>query len=300
MHCPAPSRTGAAWRKFAEDVYGGQSPRLDETTLELARAFAPTLDVTLAGMPYTTHEIQIPAPAPAVDIELCVFTPDGHVAPAPGVLWVHGGGMVLGDRDMLEAAVAVGGVIVSVEYRLAPEHPAPAPADDCLAALRWLGEHASGVGIDPARIVVAGGSAGAGLAAAAVLRARDQGGPPLAGLMLFQPMLDDRMTTVSSHQFTDGVPWIRASNEYGWRSLLGDRYSTDDVTIYEAPGRATDLSGLPPTYIDVGSADLFRDEDGTFYWYGENRSAPLPAAASGTGACGATRRPTSTTGMTAA
>jgi acetyl esterase/lipase len=99
------------------------------------------------------------------------------------------------------------------------------------------------------------------LAAATALRVRDHGGPALAGLMLCCPMLDDRMTSCSSDQFDDVILWTRASNEFGWRSLLGDRFGTDEVTIYEVPGRATDLAGLPPTLVDVGSADLFRDED---------------------------------------
>jgi acetyl esterase/lipase len=96
------------------------------------------------------------------------------------------------------------------------------------------------------------------------LRVRGHGGPALAGLLLCCPMLDDRMTSCSSGQFDDALLWTRASNEFGWRSLLGERFGTDDVTIYDVPGRATDLSGLPPTLVDVGSADLFRDEDVAF------------------------------------
>jgi acetyl esterase/lipase len=176
--------------------------------------------------------------------------------------------MVLGTRygasEALEVAAAVGGVVASVEYRLAPEHPAPAPGDDCYAGLVWFAEHAAEFGVDPARLLMGGTSAGGGLAAATALRARDAGTPRLAGLLLCCPMLDDRMTTVSSGQFGDDLVWTRASNEFGWGALLGDRAGTADVSIYEAPARADDLSGLPPTLIDVGSADLFRDEDVAF------------------------------------
>ena len=176
--------------------------------------------------------------------------------------------MVSGDRyqcpDALLLAEAIGAVVVAIEYRLAPEHPSPAPGDDCYAGLLWFLEHTTELGVDPSAIFLGGGSAGGGLAAGTALRLRDSGGPHLAGLILSSPMLDDRMTSVSSHQFPNDIVWTRPSNEFGWRSLLGDRQGTDDVSIYEAPGRATDLSGLPPTIIDVGSVDLFRDEDVAF------------------------------------
>ena len=256
---------GASWRELSA-VFGG-GLRIDATSLAAVRS-APfmTRDALLVDRPFTERELQIPGPE--CDLTLSVFTPDALVDEAPGIFWIHGGGMVIGDRFMcseaLDIAQAVGAVVVSIEYRLAPEHPAPAPGDDCYAALLWSVEHATELGFDASRIVLAGTSAGGGLAAATALRVRDQGGPTLAALMLFCPMLDDRMISVSADQFGDDLLWTRPSNEFGWRALLGDRAGTDDVSIYEAPGRATDLSALPPTFIDVGSADLFRDEDAAF------------------------------------
>ncbi|MFD8555980.1 alpha/beta hydrolase [Streptosporangium canum] len=124
--------------------------------------------------------------------------------------------------------------------------------------LYWI--HAAELGVDPDRLAVAGISAGGGLAAATVLLARDRGGPSLAFQMLICPMLDDRNTTPSSHEFAEAVVWNRAANLFGWAALLGDDAGTDGVSPYAAPARATDLSGLPPAYIDVGELEVFRDE----------------------------------------
>jgi acetyl esterase/lipase len=200
------------------------------------------------------------------EIVLSVLQKDGRTGLGPGIYHTHGGGMVVGDRffgvellvDWIERYDAV---CVTVEYRLAPEFPDPYPVEDSYAGLVWTSEHAEELGIDPGRLIVAGGSAGGGLAAGLALLARDRGGPALAGQILMCPMLDDRDATVSTRQI-DGVGvWDRTSNVTGWTSLLGERTGTDDVSIYAAPARATDLSGLPPAYIDCGSAEVFRDED---------------------------------------
>jgi acetyl esterase/lipase len=156
--------------------------------------------------------------------------------------------------------VAHGAVAATVEYRLAPEHPDPAPVEDCYAALLWFAEHAEEVGANPERILVAGASAGGGLAAGVSLLSRDRGGPQLAGQLLLCPMLDDRDDTVSARQFEGLGLWDRGSNGVGWNALLGDRRGSGHVSIYAAPARAEDLSGLPPTYLDAGSAEVFRDE----------------------------------------
>jgi acetyl esterase/lipase len=263
---PAPPfdpECGAAWRSLLDELFGGRGPRIDAESLQAVRGFdIRTRESLLEDGRFVDQDLQVGGTT------LSVFTPRDRAEVAPALYWIHGGGMVTGTRfaagEALEAAASVGAVVTSVEYRLAPEHPAPAPLDDCYAGLLWVAEHADQLGVDPSRIVLGGTSAGGGLAAATALRVRDEGGPGLAGLLLGCPMLDDRMTTVSASQFGDDVLWTRASNEFGWRSLLGDRFDTDDVSIYEAPGRATDLSGLPPTFIDVGSADLFRDEDVAF------------------------------------
>ena len=152
-------------------------------------------------------------------------------------------------------------MVVSVEYRLAPEHPDPAPVEDCYAGLVWVHAHAAELGADPDRILVAGASAGGGLAAGVALLARDRQGPPLIGQVLMCPMLDDRAVTPSSTSLHGEGIWDTASNDTGWDALLGDRRGGDDVSVYAAPARASDLSGLPPAFVDVGSVETFRDED---------------------------------------
>ena len=134
------------------------------------------------------------------------------------------------------------------------------PVDECYAGLVWTVEHAEELGIDPERLVIGGASAGGGLAAATTLMARDLDGPALAAQLLFCPMLDDRNESVSARQMVGLGIWDRTSNDTGWTALLGDERGGPDVSPYAAPARATDLSGLPPTYLDVGSAETFRDE----------------------------------------
>ncbi len=185
-------------------------------------------------------------------------------AGAPAILWIHGGGMVMGsvvseEGFCQETALQLGAVVVSVEYRLAPENPYPAPLNDCYAALLWLVKNADDLGVDPGRIAVAGISAGGGLAAGLALKARDLGGPAIAGQLLVYPMLDDRNDTPSSHAITEPRVWNRESNLIAWRAYLGER--ADNPPIYAAPARASDLSGLPPAFISTGEFDLFRDEN---------------------------------------
>ncbi|KAK1688407.1 Alpha/Beta hydrolase protein [Colletotrichum godetiae] len=186
----------------------------------------------------------------------------------PGIVFYHGGGMVLGDaflgiQPFARMAKDFDAVVVSVEYRLAPEHPAPAPQDDCYAGLLWTSEHAQELGIDPAHLMIAGVSAGGGLAAGAALRARDTGGPKLCAQLLVYPMLDDRDTGISKKQFRNDTCFDALDNNAAWGCVLGDKAGVEDADVspYVAPGRAKDLSGLPPAYIDVGTAEPFRDEN---------------------------------------
>jgi acetyl esterase/lipase len=191
--------------------------------------------------------------------------PTGAV-PAGAIYYTHGGGMVSGDyrgADVLAGlawAQELHLALVSVDYRLAPEHPYPAGLRDCYAGLTWTAAHAAELGIDPARIVIAGASAGGGLAAGTALLARDLGGPALAGQMLLCPMLDDRNDSASARQLAGIGLWDQASNSMGWSALLGAARDPATTSPYAAPARATDLSGLPPAFIDVGSAETFRDE----------------------------------------
>ncbi|HTN62094.1 MAG TPA: alpha/beta hydrolase fold domain-containing protein [Devosia sp.] len=200
------------------------------------------------------------------EIVVSVISARNHANPGPTIYCMHGGGMVMGNRfagagPLVDWALKHDAVCVTVEYRLAPEHPAPIPVEDCYAGLLWMAQHAKALKIDPQQLVIFGGSGGGGLAAGVALLARDRKGPKLLGQMLQCPMIDDRNQTVSARQY-DGVGvWDTTSNRTAWQAVLGDRCGGDDVSPYSAPARATDLSNLPPTFIDVGSAEVFRDED---------------------------------------
>jgi len=214
----------------------------------------------------TTEDRMVPGPEGAPDIRVRIYRPADTSGALPGLYWIHGGGMVIGrleDEDLRVKALVeqVGCVAVSVDYRLAPEHPYPAPVEDCYAALVWASERADDLGINLTLLAVGGASAGGGLAAATVLLARDRGTPALTFQLLICPMLDDRNITPSSHEITDVGVWDRDMNISGWTALLGDKRGTDEVSPYAAPARASDLTGLPPTFIDVGSLEVFRDED---------------------------------------
>jgi acetyl esterase/lipase len=226
----------------------------------------PTLEDLRRGGAFEVTSVQAPGPAGAPDISLLICRPAGVTAAVPALYHIHGGGMMLGDNrtgvpGMLDHAQRLQMAVVSVEYRLAPETPHPGPVEDCYAGLAWTVAHAAELGIDPARVIVGGGSAGGGLSAAVALLARDRGGPALIGQLLMCPMLDDRNETPSSWQMTGLGVWDHAANEVGWTALLGDARGGPDVPPYAAPARAADLSGLPPAFIDVGSAETFRDED---------------------------------------
>lgn len=178
------------------------------------------------------------------------------------IVWLHGGGFVMGDVDTehpwaARLAAASGEVVISVGYRLAPEHPFPAALDDAYTVLTWAAEHVAELGVEEGRIAVGGHSAGAGLAAALTLRARDEQGPPIRFQLLNQPGLDDRQGTWSQRNFTN-TPWMnRTAVSAAWRHYLGSR----PATAYAAPARASDLSGLPPAYIASAELCPNRDED---------------------------------------
>ena len=247
-------------------------PLLSDLTLDVlpqvrALSLMPA-ETVLAGRPVVRRDVTVPA-ADGAHIPLTILRPGDadQRAAAPCIYWIHGGGMVMGDRfsqlDLpLEWLDQLGATVVTVDYRLAPDVTGTTLVDDCYQGLIWVAAHAHELGIDPARIVVAGTSAGGGLAAGVTLMARDRRTPAIAAQMLIYPMLDHRNSSTSSQQYSGGPgTWTREMNQFGWRSVLGDLAGTDaQVSEYISPAVAQDLSGLPTTYLDAGTAEVFRDE----------------------------------------
>lgn len=238
-------------------ILGGLTDDGIATVRELFDAAPP---IERSGRTATTvHEV------PGTDgVTVRVHRPVDASGALPCVVWMHGGGLVLGraegdDPRFDRWCPMFGCVGVSIDYRLAPETPYPGPLDDCYAALRWVHDHADELGVDRSRIGIGGASAGGGLAAGLGLLARDRGEVPVAFQLLVYPMLDDRQITVSS-AWVDPI-WPPAANTYGWTAYLGAAKGGPDVPIYAAAARATELAGLPPTFICVGALDGFSDED---------------------------------------
>jgi acetyl esterase/lipase len=240
-------------------------------SLRMAAVFMPwgrgvvTRRLSLSRFGFSTAERvlalrDVETVAVSATAEVRIHRPRGVKRPAPCVLWIHGGGYVLGsaaieDRTCRRMAQSSDAVVAAVDYRLAPEHPYPAALDDCYAALEWLAANSE---IDRDRIVVAGVSAGGGLAAALTLKCVDSGLIGLAGQVLQYPMLDDRTALRARGS---GLGWTARDNEFGWRCYLAAEPGGVAVSDYAAPARRRDLTGLPPTWVGVGTADLFYDED---------------------------------------
>jgi acetyl esterase len=205
----------------------------------------------------------IPGPANAPDVQVRVYTPVGDAKTRSAVLYIHGGGFCFGSVEFehqgaMGTAHGADAVVVSVEYRLAPEHPFPAGIEDCYAALEWLASAAPTLGVDAARIAVMGQSAGGGLSAGVALMARDRGGPRLCFQVLGIPELDYRLETPSMREFVDTPLWNRPNAIMSWRYYLGE--NSGDVSPYASPSVAEDLSGLPPAYVSTMEFDPLRDE----------------------------------------
>jgi acetyl esterase/lipase len=241
---------------------------LDADILAQMRQYKMPVETLLEGRLVERQEVQI-STTDGYALPLSIFRAAGAIAQnAPCIYWVHGGGMVMGDRfanldialDWLER---FGATVITVGYRLAPEASGATLVEDCYAGLAWVAANAAELGVAPSRIVVAGASAGGGLVAGMTLMARDQGGPAIAAQILICPMLDHRNDTLSSRQYS-GEPgiWTREKNAFGWQSVLGA--DGVEVSPYISAALAPDLSGLPTTYIDAGTAEVFRDEDTTY------------------------------------
>jgi acetyl esterase/lipase len=226
----------------------------------------------LRGVPKPPHarglvieDVQLPATDTGPALRVRVYRPAGRSEPVPAMLWMHGGGFLFGNPEFdeignIETAQELGILIAAVDYRLAPQHPFPAPLNDCYAALSWLHGNAANLNVSPERLAIGGSSAGAGLAAGLALMARDRG-LPVAFQLLLYPMLDDRTVLRTDLRDDHLRLWDTASNRYGWTSYLGAPPGGADVSPYAAPARSDNLAGLPPAWMGVGTYDLFHDED---------------------------------------
>jgi acetyl esterase/lipase len=243
---------------------------------------APTLESLLSPHPSITNT-DLSIPGPLGPITLSIFrssTPTSPNKPSPCILWLHGGGFFSGHHYtgipfLLPFTHSHNAIIATASYHLAPEHPYPAALNDICTVLLYLSNNSTSLGINTDKIILAGSSAGAGLAAGVALYVRDKNRDgdgdgngvkiKIKGLMLQAPMLDDRLTSISSHQYLSSGTFSRGSAITGWDAYLGaSKRGGEDVDIYAAPGRAKDLSNLPNTFVEVGSAEVFRDESLAF------------------------------------
>src|SRR5215469_7400066 len=244
---------------------------LDLNQIEVARVRMKKLvTAMLENLPavegVTGQDRTAPGPQGAPAVRVRVYRPSNQPSKLPALYWIHGGGYVMGDieqddRLMKQLVNRIGCVAVSVDYRLAPEHPFPAPVEDCYAGLKWLFAQADELGVDSSRIAIGGASGGGGLAAGLALLVRDRKEMRVAFQLLIYPMIDDRNITHASHTITDPRVWNRESNRLGWKCYLGQEGGGGNVSPYAAASRATDLTNLPPAYIPVGALDLFVDEN---------------------------------------
>lgn len=236
----------------------------DDPPLAREMTLASNLEMR-AGLPPTDVTIEeITIPGPDCEILVAIYRPPDP-APRGGLLWMHGGGYIVGlardDARCIEFAEVVGCTVVSVDYRLAPEATYRESVADCFAALNWMVDNSEDLGIDAGRLAIGGGSAGGGLTAGLALYNRDHGGHELAYQLLIYPMIDDTHDTPSGHEDTCPTVWNREVSFKAWKMYLGDEYGTDHVSPYAAASRAKDLGGLPPALVTVGTLDLFRDEN---------------------------------------
>jgi len=217
-----------------------------------------------------TGEIHVESAFGAKPIRVLTYRPVRSGGPLPAIVHIHGGGFVMGAPEMKDVenrlfASELRCAIYSVDHRLAPEAPHPAPVEDIYSVFVWLHANAGQLGLDPARIGIKGESGGGGFAAGAALYARDRRGPKFAFQHLIYPMIDDRTAVrVDLHPYVGEFVWTQANNYFGWRSLLGEEPGSADLSPYAAAARAADVSGLPPTYISVGGLDLFLEENVTY------------------------------------
>jgi acetyl esterase/lipase len=246
-------------------------PPMSFEDLPAARAGSSRMTAALkAQMPdipgIIVQDRKIPGPGGAPDVAVRIYSPQKRSGPLPALLWIHGGGYMLGtldQEDFVAKPFSLAGncVTVSVDYRLAPENPFPAPLEDCYASLKWLARQADELGIDPSRIAIGGASAGGGLASGLALLARDRAEVGVIFQLLVYAMINDCTTAPAGDNLPDALFWTRAANLKGWRSYLGCEPGGKNISGYASVSRAIDLKNLPPAYIAVGDLDLFALEN---------------------------------------
>ena len=235
-------------------------PPFPQMTVPAARAATKGfLDLQGEPEPIAVEDRRVDGPASRIPVR--IYTPDGD-GPRPLVVYFHGGGWVIGDLEIVDRPLRTianrsGAVVVSVDYRLAPEHIAPAAFDDCYAATEWAAANAAELGADPARLVVAGDSAGGHLAASVAQAAKDRGGPAIAAQVLLFPVTNFDFSTASYTDNAEGYLLTRGAMEWFWAHYLGAQSDDQD---YLCPGRREDCSGLPPAYVATAEYDPLRDE----------------------------------------
>lgn len=232
---------------------------LMDQMLALIPALKPPKDILIENIVIRSQDDR-------ANVRLRIYKPISIVTPAPMLLWLHGGGYVMGKPEMddficLEFVRTLGIAVVSVGYRHAPQHPFPAGLEDAHSAIQWVKSHASELGVDMNRLAIGGESAGAGLAAALVQLVHDQQEIKPVFQLLIYPMLDDRTAARTDIDDSNAVMWTQKNNRFGWDAYLGQKYGAENLPAYAAPARRADLSGLPPAWIGVGTLDIFHDED---------------------------------------
>jgi len=248
----------AAFPPGMDDMFNAIGPETMGPIREAGAMQFEMLKSQMPPFPGREEKIMIPGLNGAPDVAIYLYQQDDCIQPESVMIWLHGGGYVLGQaQDMASLRYTPMMTVISVEYRMAPEHRSPAAAEDVCATIDWVVANAEELGIDPSRIIVGGASAGGGLAASAALMNRDRGGPDLLYQLLIYPMIDDTHDTPSGNMDLPDIVWNRRISMLAW-----DMYAEEGgASPYAAAARADDLSGLPPAYIMVGDLDLFRDED---------------------------------------
>ncbi len=218
-------------------------------------------------------------PGPDGDVPVRIYIPEGS-GPFPILIWYHGGGWVIGDLESADGpsrhlCVGADCVVVSVDYRLAPETKFPGPAEDCYAAIQWAVDNAAAINGDPARVAVGGDSAGANLAAAISLMARDRNDPAISFQLLVYPVTERNFSTASYHDNATGYSLTQAGMRWFWDQYLAD--DADAANPYAAPAQAANLSGLPPALVITAEFDPLRDEGEAYAELLRNAGVPTQA-----------------------